>query len=217
MTTFELSNTECIIKLHSSLFDYTLLYSPYLFVTFNGSPFLFEPPTIHGKRFCISASTLRHYPGGLREIDPNLQYINVGAGLDEFTEKLGASSLLKTPVVIDPANYELMAEMLGYLRSHVSERDRIKVDGLVHLCQVILEGRSIQLINSTLGEAIKQSPELFNFADKLVDIGGPQAYPETEGSTSVLELEGKLVKEGGIMVYSQSTYQKIDGKLTKIL
>lgn len=213
MAKFDLTNTEIGLKLYHPDSDYTLLYRSNPFFSFNGNPFLFEPPAIKGKQFCVSASTLNHYPEEIRDINPNFQYVNIGAGLDEFTEKLGAANLSQKPVVIDPANYELMAEMLTYLSTHTGEFDKSEANRLVQLCNLLLLGTSIRLINSTLGEAIKNHPEILDVGDIVIDIGGPQVYHQTEGSSPIIELEGRLVKERGRIYHSTYTYLKIDGKI----
>ena len=64
----------------------------------------------------ISHRDIFEYPRELRKINTSFQYVEIGAGLGEFMTYL-TSGLRKDspkPIVIDPANYELLLEMLEF-------------------------------------------------------------------------------------------------------
>ena len=56
----------------------------------------------------------KHFPK--LQISPKLQYVEVGAGLGALIPSLvsGFDGKLRPPVIIDPANYLVMKEMLEY-------------------------------------------------------------------------------------------------------
>ena len=69
-----------------------------------------------------------NYPASVRKIitnlahnlDKNLQYIEVGAGLGELIPKLIGAQIDKKPIVIDPAPYGIMQEMLNQVLPHIT-------------------------------------------------------------------------------------------------
>jgi len=130
-------------------------------------------------RIEITARDLRDYHR-LPKFNPTWQYLEVGAGLGEFSPSL-VGRVGKKPIVIDPANYHLLAEMLDdslQLGSRKVIRDRIGV--LLSRCETILNSEKIILYNKTLGQVIREHPELNGIADVVVDNYGPRCYCGTE-------------------------------------
>ncbi|MEK6900098.1 MAG: hypothetical protein AABX05_03155 [Nanoarchaeota archaeon] len=132
-------------------------------------------------------------------INPSLQYLEVGAGLGEFTPLVVRSNPRHRPIVIDPANYPLMLKMLksAYNRDLKEElKERIRI--LQERCEIILNPAKVNLINLTLEEALAQHPELEGIADVVVDNFGAIHYSsETkERRKQSIALERRLSRSG---------------------
>lgn len=147
------------------------------------------------------------YPFKLIQINlENLgKVVDVGAGLGGFIPKLVAQKPKYKPVVIDPANYDLMAEMLEFSRPYIGSEHLARLDELISRCSTILDSSKVILYNTFLGEALKYNPELRGVADIVVDNFGPSIWPDTEkyvgnnivGNNIVELLEMMLLKDGG--------------------
>jgi len=205
-----LGRTSDGLSIHTDDWNYSLYYQddPYRL----GHTFLFyqEGPK---RKATITARDLHgsesmRYPAGLFKMTlkpgEGKQVIECGAGLGSFIPELVKyRSLIKTPIIIDPANYELMAEMLEYLKPHLKDPMMIwRVEELVSRCSSILDSSKVRLINSTLDQAIREHPEIIGTADIVVDNYGVLYWsddPETHNHlASLLKDDGLLYTESGI-------------------
>ncbi len=155
----------------------------------------------------------------VRNPDPHKRYIEVGAGLGEFAPRI------RGIVVIDPANYLLMLEMLKEIKPDVGWLDRIRLAKLVRRCEAILDPARVTLINKTLQGAVENHPDLLESADVVVDNNGAFEWGWIEkfrsngwrGFEEIMAAEQRLVKENGLLYYNQETvYQKQEGKMVAI-
>lgn len=139
------------------------------------------------------------------------QVVDVGAGLGEFVPKLAAQNPECKPIVIDPVNYDLMAEMLEFARPYVGLWHLPRLNELSSRCATILDSSKVTLYNTFLSEALKNNPQLREVGDLVVDNFGPSIWPGTEkhiGCDGIDFLEMMLLKDKG----SLFTYK---GKITK--
>ena len=150
---------------------------------------------------------------GYFRMDPNFQYLEVGAGLGGFIPFLVNESSqrpVSKPIVIDPANYLLMSQMLEYAKGlDLDAEINEYLDKLMGRAQTILDPQKVHLVNMKLGEALESKPELRGVADVVIDLYGPANYPWTEISGQqgidneglakrVIEMEKELLKPNGL-------------------
>ncbi len=157
----------------------------------------------HGN-FLITGRDLKeyHYTIGERRINPLLLYVEVGAGLGEFIPSVVHNNPLQKPIVIDPANYKLMLEMLLFAESlPVKEETKRRLKIYQERCRLFLNKDKIWLINLNLEDAFRQYPELQGIADVVIDNFGAGHYASDKQATE--ELERRLLKHTGIL-YSSS-------------
>src|SRR3990167_921555 len=118
------------------------------------------------------------YPASVRKIitnlahnlDQNLQYIEVGAGLGEFVPKLIGAQIDKKPIVIDPAPYGIMQEMLNQVLPHITiQKHHDRCLKLIERAELMQDQNKVNLINLTLKDALDQHPEIKGVGDVLVD------------------------------------------------
>ncbi len=131
----------------------------------------------------------------------SFQYVEIGAGLGEFIPTIARFSLKKRPIVIDPANYELMLEMFGQMEKYVElPSDQDELDKLVRRAKIICDSSKVHLVNSTLGTALREHPELRGIGDVVIECYGP-GYWHTESTEpqDINGLEQQLVKAGGTL------------------
>ncbi len=114
-------------------------------------------------------------------INPRYQYVDVGAGLGEFVPALVTrfGKLNYRPIIIDPANYRLMKEILTYAHNHGTSSQKT-IEAFLKRIDLITNPKLVRLINMKLGEAVETYPKLHGTADVVVDMAGPSMYCETE-------------------------------------
>jgi hypothetical protein len=136
----------------------------------------------------ISSRSLEQYlvmmPGF--QVDPRKQLIEVGAGLSESVVRwadLAANLTVKgpKPVVIDPANYPLMAEMVDVAIGFAPEEEHFfqvlnTLKDIQHRCAVILDPARVTLLSVNLQEAPRVYPTLKRSADVVVDCYAAATY-----------------------------------------
>lgn len=157
----------------------------------------------------MTARGLKEYPISKSKINPKLQYLDVGAGYAEFIPYLASLNPAKKPIVIEPANLDLTGKMLHFAKSNLCDKDELsKIERLIQRHNILTDSSKIRLINTTLGKAIKEFPDLKEIADVVLDRAGPLVYLETEMikgeefkhlplKQRVLEMELYLLKNGG--------------------
>jgi hypothetical protein len=165
----------------------------------------------------ITASGIDKYPEKVRnmKINPSFQYLEVGAGYGEFIPCL-ASALDENspkPIVIDPAYYDVMGGILSYVRNNVwlSESNSSLLDEIIARHDIITNPRKVRLINTNLGYAFRDFPDIQGIADVVVDRAGAVSYAELERvngeklNRAVLNMrvslfEKRLLKNGGELI-----------------
>lgn len=162
-----------------------------------------------------------NYPKAVSKIvanpDRNLQYIEVGSGLGELIPKLIDAQIDKRPIVIDPAPYGIMQEMLEYILQIVEiETHYERCLKLIERAKLMQNRDKINLINLTLKDAIIQHPEIKGIGDILVDNYGGVIWSSKEAGNrpnDILNLEGLLLKEDGMLYTQEYSLIKINGKM----
>ena len=118
------------IILHSQRWGYSLHYRGHVLEPLSGKQFHFSVGNKGEPSFDISCRDLKAetrragYNSELSEIvetpDLTTQYVEIGAGLGEFIPALVKNSRLRyKPIVVDPARYDLMAEMFYYFKRFI--------------------------------------------------------------------------------------------------
>lgn len=152
-------------------------------------------------------------------LDPTKQLIEVGAGLSEAVVSWADASALHSPrgpkpVVIDPAKYQVMSDMIDAAIA-LAPQDEF-IDGVLPIlkqmqyrCRAILDPDRIQLLQCTLKAAHETHPELHGTADAVVDCYAAATYVRVNfcrrnvdsqrkrARANVLALEQSLLKPGG--------------------
>lgn len=145
----------------------------------------------------VTGRDYSEYPREVRnlELNPDKQYIEVGAGLGGFMPELVnrlKGELTRKPIVIDLVNYRLVGELFdrgieearnrGY---HSTIIDRLET--LKGRANFYLNSQEIRLINLSLGNAIRTFPELVGCGDIVVDNIATEQYPHVEFELSDTE------------------------------
>ncbi|MDP3990553.1 MAG: hypothetical protein Q8Q01_05105 [archaeon] len=149
--------------------------------------------------------------------DQTLQYIEIGAGLGEFIPKLVDAQVKKRPIIIDPAPYETMQEMLEYILPEIEiEAHYERCLELVKRAKLMQDSKKVNLINLTLKDALDQHPEIREVGDILVDNYGGVIWSTTESGNKLEDiffLEGLLLREGGLLYTQEHSLIKKNGEL----
>ncbi len=170
-----------------------------------------------GTPLIITGRDLNEHDQFLRDlcIDPSLQYVEIGAGLGEFTPSLVDrynGSLEHKPIVIDPADYQVIRELLKYaIDFGFCDELNDKFREWIKRCDTILDPNKVTLVNLTLGDALSENTYLNGSSDVVIDHRGPLTYPSTETihdealgddviKQRVSNLEKRLAKPGGILL-----------------
>lgn len=228
MTPFTLETVGGRIFVSAEKYNYTLIYLPRELDPKGGKNMYFGVES-EGCKFSITGRDLRSSDGYCgyspdvcnlaQDPDPDWQYVEVGAGLGEFIPRLIENELWRKPIVIDPANYELMAEMLHFLAPQIDRPYHLaQLQALLERSQLMASSTNIKLLNMTLGEALRRHPEIREQADIVVDNYGPYYWTETEGSQAhqIHLLENQLLKEGGALYIRHFLHwKKIKGELER--
>lgn len=148
----------------------------------------------------VTCRDIEHYKSMCHPLpfDPNLKYVEVGAGLGELTPYLVKNLDLKhKPIVIDPVDYNVMLEMLSHaLGDGLGEPYESRLHDLIDRCNIISDPRKVELVNTTLEDAVDSGLIQKGIADVTVDVCGAYLYGERERTKSLLRY---LTKEGGII------------------
>jgi len=173
---------------------------------------------VRGTKIPVTARDASEYPANLFPINPNYQYTEIGAGLSGFIPEvlLKSSSISQKPVCIDPFDYTSGYNLLQIAHENANLNQQMLIKKLIERCKIMTDSSKVNLINCTLGKAIKRNPELMGASDIVVDYCGPSAYSETEWNrnintkekiekqlkSNVRHLEELLVKPSGHLVTS---------------
>lgn len=138
--------------------------------------------------YVISSRVRKQYEAMMPgfHVDPSKQFVEVGAGLSEPVVAWAVSAAAlepkgPRPVVIDPANYHLMADMVDTAIDLAPEEEHIAqvLDILMDLkrrCAVILDPERVVLLPVELKQAVVLYPELQGLADVVVDCYAAATY-----------------------------------------
>src|SRR3989338_1768283 len=162
--------------------------------------------TARGIYSCVTARNVSEYENNIRElmINPFFQYAEVGAGLGEFIPNLVDNYKIKhLPIIIDPVDYELMGNMLGYeLNLKFSDRVNKNLLKLFERCKIIRDQNKVRLINEDLVTAIKSHLDIHNIADIVIDNFGATHY--MTNYRQCLDYERKLLKPNGYLLLNNA-------------
>lgn len=129
-------------------------------------------------------------------LDPSLRYVEVAAGLGGLAEYVvrHPGHRGKRPVVIDPANYDVMSKLMDYALHHTEALDmpqdtQRRVLDLAVRCDVMRDQTRVRLLNMTFAEAHERHPDLRGKADVVVELYGASLYPDVEGADKLEVLE----------------------------
>ncbi|RME55309.1 hypothetical protein D6777_01080 [Candidatus Woesearchaeota archaeon] len=150
----------------------------------------------HNKRgyFAITARDLGDYHPDIRllAINPGLTYAEIGPGLGEF---LIHASKKANVVAIDPADYNLMKDILNFsLTLNLKDVYKNLINKMLARCNFYL---SINLYNVNVEDVSTRFPELAHSIDVVVENFGPGYY---FGRENISYHEKMLLKEGGILL-----------------
>lgn len=174
--------------------------------------FHFSVKTNNGTKFDISGRNLESktkyggYQQPLVEISKkpkkNLQYIEIGAGLGEFVPKITKENNLNyKPMIIDPANYNLLGDMLIYFQNKFQcNKHEEELSELIERCDIISDSSKVILFNKTLSQTLKYHQNLSEKGDIVIDNYGPSFWEGMEKNLNlnqVDKLELKLVRPNG--------------------
>jgi SAM-dependent methyltransferase len=169
----------------------------------------------------VTGRHLCEYPANACEAleRDDARLIEVGAGLGALVPNLAGRG--KRPIAIDPFDYALAEDMLTYARDVVNPGPYFVglIDTLLLRAQVMQDKSKITLINTTLGRAVREHPEIKGIADVVVDCVGAMEYCDaellnvrhTKGANVRRELESfveeaerSLLKPGGKLIVAGS-------------
>lgn len=134
---------------------------------------------------------------------PNLegQCVEVGAGFGELIPYIAINNKghSSKPIAIDPANYELMIEILKKSQElELSHGLLSKISSWITRGNIILDPSKVKLINLPLVQAIEQNPYLTGCADVVVDYMGARVQGHFYHGGGVAErLELSMLKPNG--------------------
>ncbi len=160
------------------------------------------------------------------EVEPHKQLIEVGAGLSQSVVQWADRAALLTskrgpkPVVIDPANYALMAEMLDTAidlapqEEHMNHLLRL-LRGLKYRCAAILDPERIRLLPLTLEDACIAQKDLRGSADTLVDCYAAATYIAVDYDRPDVYAQRRQVRE--FLYGLEHSLLKPEGKLFTIV
>ena len=146
----------------------------------------------------VTGRNIEDYDSDIRDlmINPELQYIEVGAGMGEFIPLVTMSNPKHLPIVIDPINYETIKGLLQYSLTFNLKDMQKRVKKLLDNCNIITNPKKVRLINTTLDYAILDEENL-GIADIVVDNVGASHYGDYK---KVWELERKLLNPSGKLI-----------------
>jgi hypothetical protein len=206
MNKFEVTRSKDNITM--SVIDRTNGYSLNLLLSsaplkFYNSTFDFFGEKEYNRGHYITARDMGEYDNEVKDliIKPDLQYLEVGAGLGEFTPSIIRKfngELLYRPIVIDPVNYDVMYSLIKFAKNLTNDNlMNVKLKELQDRCEIILDNTKVNLINLTLENALKTHPELVRVADVVVDNVGASHYMENH--EYAWYLEKMLLKHNGFL------------------
>ena len=136
----------------------------------------------------VTARNICEYPSRLFPINPDHQYTEIGAGLAGFIPEVTRKSSQNSPkpICIDLFDYSLGYNLLKIAHANSNPNEQKLIEILIERHAIITDPSKVNLINSTLGEAIENNPKLIGKSDIVVDYCGPRVYPETEFNKSTL-------------------------------
>lgn len=149
---------------------------------------------LHPRAYPITARSIASYismnaiPSDFETRYRNLQLLEVGAGLAEFTPHMAQRQENK-PIIIDSANYPALLHLLAQsTHQPIPETQRSAVNLLIKRITTILDPKEITLYNMSLLDAVTEFPDkLRGCADVVLDVFGATLY--TDGSSTKAKVE----------------------------
>jgi hypothetical protein len=151
------------------------------------------------KGFAVTARNVEEYHPDIAnlELNANLRYCEVGAGLGEFVLYV-AEKVNERPIVIDPVDYNKLKRLLGSAyQLKLKDRHKVIIESMIERCDDYLKQEKVKVYNFTLEEALEKCPELKHSMDVVVENFGPAYYAE---HAQVTKLEKMLLKPEGLLL-----------------
>ncbi len=135
--------------------------------------------------------------------DPNAQYLEVGTGMGEFIYHLVVSQkCIHRPIIIDPIDYNLLALLLEEINHFVdNDNHKIELEQLNKRVRLYQQQNLVDHRKITLLQAVEHQ-DLQGSMDVVVDNYGP-SYWDKWSNPSPLELEGRLLKPDGQLIFNE--------------
>ncbi|PIN74829.1 hypothetical protein COV17_04550 [Candidatus Woesearchaeota archaeon CG10_big_fil_rev_8_21_14_0_10_36_11] len=133
--------------------------------------------------------------------DTSRQYLEVDCGLGAFIPSLVQRKGHKKPIVINPANFEILRDMLVYARNlDINKWVNNRLEILIRRADIIMDPNVVDFINLPLQEAVGKYPRILGVANVVVDNFGPGYYHDNKESQPIATLERKLLRSNGILI-----------------
>ena len=151
----------------------------------------------------ITGRDLSEYDSKIQDLiaglNPDLQYVDVGAGVGEFVPFVASKSQRHLPIVIDSVDYHTLRTLLEYAQTlDIPDRMKKKAMEMLQRCNTILNPKKVRLINMGLEKALEKVNDLFGIADVVVDNAGTSHY--ADDFREIWKLEKKLLKPNGLLL-----------------
>jgi hypothetical protein len=170
----------------------------------------FDMPSINKSVDSVVGITARDYDtycqmlnnrNRLPQLNPNLQYIEIGAGLGGYIPELikrYKKELTSIPIVIDPVDYQILHSMLLIAKDKkLPENLHGRINELLFRCDLYMNPSEVNLIPLSLQEAISSHPEIHGIGDIIIDLNAVSLYDSiSEGKKNILDMLIKLRKDG---------------------
>lgn len=172
---------------------------------------VFKVPSKFEEHSLITGRDIADYKRDFPDMrfDASLKYVEVGAGLGEFIPyiiQMFDGKLKNKPIVIDPADYALMKEMLTYAKKlEFEDAYKRRFELFIERCTLISDQERVTLLNTTLDAVLRDHMELLGHADVVVDSYGASYYGNLacaggltaeDPTRTIPELETLLIREG---------------------
>lgn len=136
---------------------------------------------------------------GLRKAldSDQLDVVEIGAGLSQMPHYLIEMGHRVT--VIDPFDYEGILPFFKKIRPHLEKGHESLIDTLIERRKRVLIDERITLLNKTLGNALKDEPNLEESFDLVIDFNGAIYWHRSEDvdQDAIIAMEKRLSKPGG--------------------
>ena len=165
------------------------------------------------KKVIVTGRDFDEYP--VININPENQYIEIGAGLGGFVPWMVANHKMKhKPIVIEQLNYDA-AEVLLHIGRDVAQHKGYdknlldRIEKFIQRADTYTYSNDINLITLPLGWALNTFPQLKGSADVVIDhlastyytqVEFPLSYKDFNARRHIYDMRISLLKPNGIIV-----------------